>query len=132
MEINVSQEQGRVPVTVLQIKGELSAATAGPLQAQAEQAYNAGARYMLVDLSQVPFMSSAGLRVLHNLFNMLRSDSPAESDEAVRKGLAKGTFKSPHLKLLNPNKNVQQVLSTAGYDMFLEIRHNLQDAVASF
>jgi len=63
---------------------------------------------------------------------MLRSESPEESDEAVRKGLADGTFKSPHLKLLKPDKNVNQVLRVAGFDMFLEIYANLKKAVASF
>jgi hypothetical protein len=50
----------------------------------------------------------------------------------VRKGLTDGTFKSPHLKLLSPDKNVTQVLSMAGFDMFLEIYNNLKKAVASF
>ena len=77
-------------------------------------------------------MSSAGLRVLHTIFIMLRSDVPEENDAAVRKGLADGTFKSPHLKLLNPSKNNREVLRTAGFDMFLEIHDDLKQAVASF
>lgn len=132
MEITVSHEQGRVPVTVLHIKGEVNAATASQLQAQAQQEYDAGARDMLIDLTDVPYMASAGLRVLHEIFDMLRGDSPEESDEAIKKGLVDGTYKSPHLKLLKPNKHVQKVLSMAGYDMFLEIHRNLKGAVASF
>jgi len=132
MEITVSQEQGRVPVTVLRIKGDVNAASADQFQAQARQAYDEGTRNMLIDLSQVRLMSSAGLRVLHTIFIMLRSDVPEENDAAVRKGLADGTFKSPHLKLLNPSKNNREVLRTAGFDMFLEIHDDLKQAVASF
>ena len=132
MEITVSQEQGRVLITVLRIKGEINTNTAGEFQAEARKAYDDGAREMLIDLSGVSYITSAGLRVLHEIFSLLRSDSPEESDEAVRKGLTDGTFKSPHLKLLSPDKNVTQVLSMAGFDMFLEIYDNRKKAVASF
>jgi anti-anti-sigma factor len=132
MEITVTQEQGRVPVTVLHVQGDVNANTADQFLEEAQQAYDDGARDMLIDLSKVSLLSSAGLRALHTIFNMLRSDSPEESDEAVRKGLTDGTFKSPHLKLLSPDKNVTQVLSMAGFDMFLEIYDNRKKAVASF
>jgi anti-anti-sigma factor len=132
MEITVTQEQGRVPVTVLHVRGDVNASTADQFLEEAQGAYDDGARDMLIDLSEVSLLSSAGLRALHSIFNMLRSDSPEESDEAVRKGLTDGTFKSPHLKLLSPDKNVTQVLSMAGFDMFLEIYNNLKKAVASF
>jgi len=46
--------------------------------------------------------------------------------------LRDGTFKSPHLKLLNPQPAVQQALRMAGFDMFLETHANLEEAVASF
>jgi anti-anti-sigma regulatory factor len=132
MEITVTQEQGRVPVTVLHVKGDVNASTADQFLEEAQRAYENGARDMLIDLSGVSLLSSAGLRALHSIFNMLRSDLPEESDGAVRKGLTDGTFKSPHLKLLKPDKNVTQVLSMAGFDMFLEIYNNLKKAVASF
>jgi len=132
MEISITREQGRVPVTVLHVKGDVNVATADQFRAQAQQAYDDGARDILIDLNQVSLVSSAGLRVLQDIFNMLRSESPQESDAAMRKGLADGTFKSPHLKLLSPNKNVRQVLHMAGFDMFLEIHEDLKEAVASF
>jgi len=66
------------------------------------------------------------------LFTMLRGDTPAESDAAMKQGLRDGTFKSPHLKLVNPTRHVREVLSMAGLDMFLEIHPNLKDALASF
>ena len=132
MEIKVSSEQGRIPVTVLHVKGDLDMATSEQVLAQARQAFDAGARNMVLDLAEVPYMSSAGLRALHSVFEMLRSDSPAEGNEAMRKGLADGTFKSPHFKLVNPSRRVQEVLSMSGFDMFLETHRNVKDAVASF
>jgi hypothetical protein len=130
MEIVVSQEQGRVPVTVFHIKGEITSDE--ELNAKAEEAFRAGTRDLLLDLREVPYMSSQGLRGLHFIYTLLRTDAPAESDQAVKSGIAAGTFTSPHLKLLGPSAKTLDVLKMTGYDMFLEIHHNLEQAIASF
>ena len=132
MEIAVSYEQGRVPVTVLHVQGEINANSYEQLQAQAQAAVEAGTRDMLLDLAEVTYISSAGLRALHYAFTLVRTDSPAESDAALSKGLRDGTWRSPHFKLLNPQPSVLEILKTTGFDMYLEIHHNLRDAVASF
>ncbi len=132
MNITVSQEQGRVPVTLICVKGRLDSASYEQLQSRAKEAYDAGARNLVIDLSGVDYMSSAGLRALHNIFQMFRSNSAEESDMAISKGIAAGTYKSPHLKLLNPSKHVLQALDMAGFDMFLDIAHDQKQAIASF
>lgn len=132
MDITVSVEQGRVPVTVFRVKGEINVASYEQLQSQAQQAYANGVRDLLLDLAEVPYVSSAGIRALNGIFHLLRSDSPAESDEAMRKGMSDGTFSSPHFKLLNPSRNVREALSMAGVDMFLAIHTDLKTAIASF
>jgi 2-iminoacetate synthase ThiH len=130
MEINVWHEQARVPVAVLRVKGNLYSNE--ELEAKARELHAAGIRNILLDLTDVPYMASAGLRALHQIYTLLRSDTPEESDEAVRRGIAAGTWTSPHLKLLKPNRNVLEVLKMAGYDMFLEIHKDFNKAVASF
>lgn len=132
MSLTVSQEQGQVPVTVFHIKGEINVNTYEELQAKAQEAHAAGMRSLLLDLTDVTYISSAGLRAIHYLFTMLRTGAPGESDAAISKGLRDGTFKSPHLKLLNPAPDILEVLKTAGFDMYLEIHHDLQSAIASF
>lgn len=132
MEIAISHEQGRVPVTVLHVQGEINANSYEQLQAQAQAAVEAGTRDMLLDLAEVTYVSSAGLRALHYAFTLVRTDSPAESDSALSQGLRDGTWRSPHFKLLNPQPSVLEILKTTGFDMYLEIHHNLRDAVASF
>ncbi len=132
MEIVVSQAQGRVPVTVFRIHGDIDVATFEQLQTLAQQAAEAGTRNLILDLSAVPYVSSAGIRAINAIFNLLRTDAPHESDEAMRRGLRDGTFKSPHLKLLNPTPRVIEVLSMAGVDMLVEIHKDLKTAVAAF
>jgi hypothetical protein len=50
----------------------------------------------------------------------------------MNKGIRDGTFKSPHLKLVNPTAHVLEVLKLTGLDMFLEVHHSVSEAVASF
>jgi anti-anti-sigma factor len=130
--IEVTTQQGRVPITIFHLKGSIDASNSDQLERAAAGAYEAGARNMILDLSNVTFMSSIGLRTLHSIFDMLRATSVEESGRAIDQGLRDGTFKSRHLKLVSPPTAVRQVLTMIGFDMFLEIHHNLQEAVASF
>lgn len=130
MEINVTHGQGQGAVTVFDIEGEINAGTYEQLQAQAQNAFDAGSRNLLLDLTDVPFVSSAGIRALNTIFRLFQTDG--ESNEAIASGLRDGTFKSRHLKLLSPNARVNEVLSIAGVDMFLEIHRDLDKALDSF
>ena len=130
MEINVSQHVGRVPVTVFHLTGNLTHEE--PLHSELQQAYGAGMRYLLLDLTRVPYMSSGGLRAINQAYMLLRQSEPPTSSKAVSQGIAAGTYHSPHLKLLNPSKRAMETISIAGFDMFLEIHKNLAEAVASF
>ncbi len=132
MEIQVSQEQGRVPVTVIRLTGELNVNTYNLLQDKAREAFDAGMHDLVIDLSGVPYVSSAGIRAITSVFRLLRGDSPQEAPGAMQKGLQDGTFKSPHLRLAGPVTNVAEVLRLAGADMFLEIHPTVAEAVAAF
>jgi STAS domain len=130
MDVTVSQAQGRVPVTIFRITGAVT--DNQELEARAKEAYAGGARSIVLDLTDVPYMATAGLRALHAIFTLLRADTPQESDAATKTGIAAGTFTSPHLKLVKPSAYVLEVLKAAGYDMFLEIHRDINQAVASF
>ena len=134
MEIKVSTENGRVPVTVVHVDGNIDASTADIFQAKADDLIKGGTRYMLVDLSHVPFVSSAGLRTFHNIFNKLRALNPDSnlSDEAIKKGISTNTYKSPHLKLLNLSKETLAAFQISGFDMYIEAFTDKKTALASF
>jgi anti-anti-sigma factor len=132
MTISQYVEQGRVPVTVFHIRGEINSNTWEQLQAEADQAHREGMQNLLLDLTDVRYVSSAGLRAMHHIFQSLRTNAPGESDEAMSKGLRDGTFQSPHLKLLNPNPSVHEVLKVSGFDMYIPIFHTLKEAIASY
>ena len=132
MDVTVSQEDGRVPVTVIQVAGETDSASANEFETKVMEVIDAGARYLVLDLSKVPYMSSAGLRVLQQVFDKLRSLSSDESNKEVYRQINDGSYKSPYLKLLNPTKEVMEVLKMSGFDMLISIEKDLKTAVASF
>jgi len=129
MDISSWQESGQIPVTILQLKGDLTAEE--QLVDKAQTVFQDGARDIILDLSGVPYISSAGLRAIHVIYMLLRSADPQDEETAVR-GITRGTYKSPHLKLVNPSRNGLKALTTSGYDLFLDIHDSIPKAVASF
>ena len=134
MEIKVSTENGRVPVTVLHVDGNIDSSTYEQFQSTARKLIEGGSRYMLIDLSHAPFVSSAGLRALHALFNELRAKNPEANltDEQMKRGISAGTYKSPHLKLLNLSPETKTAFETSGFDMYIETFTDRNAALASF
>jgi anti-anti-sigma factor len=134
MEIKVSTENGRVPITVLHVDGNIDSSTSETFLSRARNLINEGTRYILVDLSHAPFVSSAGLRAFHTIFNELRSINPDAnlSDEQMKKGISAGTYKSPHLKLLNLSPETKTAFETSGFDMYIDTFTDRKVAIASF
>ena len=131
MEITVTQEQNRVPVTVLHVAGKTDSESATVLQEKAMEVIDGGARYLIFDLSGVPYMSSAGLRVLQEVFNKLRAVAPDESDKDMHRHIADGSYQLPNLKIANPTPEVLEVLKMSGFDMLVSIEKDLNKAVAA-
>ena len=134
MDIKVSTENGRVPVTVLHVDGNIDAQTYEQFQTIAQALIGEGAQYLLIDLAHSPFVSSAGLRALHQIFNQLRASDPENqlTDAEVRRGISAGTYKSPHIKLLNLSKETRSAFELGGFDMFIETFDDKEEAIASF
>ena len=123
MNITISQEHVRVPVTVFKVEGRINLGNADELTRKAQNAYQDGMRDLILDLSGVESLTSAGLRAILTIMKMLSMDS---SDTPGLKG------KSRHLKLINPTEYVLITMRTAGFDRYLEIYESLPEALASF
>ena len=136
MQINFSQQEGRVPVTIMQLIGNVDASNYTDVIAKAQDAYNEGTRDLLIDMSQVPYMSSAGLMSLHAVVLIFAGKS-VQSKESNRP-----SFRSvdpqrdgagfQHAKLLSPQMAVEQILDVVGLKQFFEIHNDLEKAVQSF
>ena len=136
MDISVSEQRGRVPVMVLQPHGELDSFTYRDLMSKVREVYEAGARDILLDLSDTPHISHAGIMALHNIAAIMRGDKLAEPDSgldaiyAVTEDPRCGCQK--HVKLLNPQSEVDKMLELERYKRFLETYTDLETAIASF
>jgi anti-anti-sigma regulatory factor len=135
MEINVSQEKGKVPVSVVHIKGDLDASSYLELVNIAQKLFNAGVRFLLLDLNDLVFISSAGLASLHIVTKIFRGEETNPED-------GWGTFRDmgrerddglqQNVKLLKPSPDVDKVLDTVGFKQSFEVYAELNEAVQSF
>ena len=132
-EISLSQVKGRKPVTVMALRGDLDAYGADLFDSQAREVVAAGAKDVLLEMSEVPFMSSAGIRSIHNLFYQLHPKESEEYKRILNEGVRQGTYKAPHMKLLNPRSNVRRALEMTGLDLYMAILNGDQmEAVNTF
>ena len=128
MEITTLNVQARVPVTILRVKGDFDSQTYEAFDVVAWQAIlKGGTRDLIVNLTEVPYMTSAGLRSINSAYKLLH---PVDPKGQVAPGL--GGAKSPHMKLVNPSPRVRQTLVMGGFDQLLEIYATEQEALAAF
>ena len=136
MNMSVSQQQGTVPVTVLKLDGQLDGQNYQELIAKAQELYNAGARDFILDLSDLTYISSAGLVALHSVALLTRGEElpdPEHGWSAYRSmGKTSTAGVQSHLKLLNPREEVRNVLEMVGFSNVFEIYKDLDEAVKSF
>lgn len=136
MNVTISQAQGRVAVAILQPHGDLDAASYQQLIAAAQEVRRTGASHILLDLGDTPYMSSSGLVALQSIAALLRGEEPPDPEsgwEAFRSiERDRDAGFQPHLKLLNPQPRVAQVLEMVGFTRFLEVFGDLEVAVDSF
>lgn len=133
LEISVTQGQGKVSVTIMHLKGDFDTVGCETFDDRAQAIVTAGAQHVLVDLSAVSFMSSAGMRSLHRLFYQLHPEGSEEHKRILEEGIRKGAYKAPYMKLLNPAPRVLELLKLTGVDMYMDILSGKVDkAVTAF
>jgi len=136
MNISVSQEQGKVPVTVIKLDGQLDGQNYQDLIAKAREAYVGGARDFVIDLGGLTYVSSAGLVALHTVALLARGEALPDTEagwSAIRSigGASSGGLQK-HVKLANPRDEVKSVLDMVGFSNAFEIFNDLAEAVKSF
>ena len=136
MNISVSQAQGNVPVTVLKLDGQLDGQNYQELITKAQELYATGTRDFLLDLSDLTYISSAGLVALHSVALLARGEEVPDTEggwSAYRSmGRSAEAGLQKHVKLLNPRSEIMGVLDMVGFGNVFEIFTNLDEAVKSF
>lgn len=137
MTISVSQKQGRVPVTVISLSGRLDGQNYQQLITKGRELYDAGVRDILLDLTDLIYVSSAGMVAFHNIALLLRGEAPPSPEQGWgayrsmgRSSTEGGT--QEHFKLFNPQPEVNHILDMVGFNTIFEIFTDLDQAVNSF
>ncbi|HEY5731438.1 MAG TPA: STAS domain-containing protein [Anaerolineales bacterium] len=128
LTISTSQIQGDVSVAVVHLKGHLHGPTEKELLDTVSQAHEDGTRYILLDLSELEVLSSAGLRGIQQTFKLFTP----QSDVELMRQHGDEPYKSPYMKLVCPNPQIYYVLSITGFLQNIPIFNNLEDAANSF
>jgi len=118
LQIGVSREDGDKAVAIMRLQGSLDANTQGTLEDKAREAVDGGAEYLLIDMSGVDYLGSAGMRAIHAITTMLSPNEPG--------------MRSSHLKVVNPSPAVAKVFKTLGFDSFIDIHASVDEAIAAF
>jgi anti-anti-sigma regulatory factor len=138
MNLSVEHISAHKPVTILKIQGELNGSSYLNLVEEVQKLYDAGTRHLLLDLSEMTFMSSAGLVGLHSAVMVMRGKEPPNMEggwsviHEVSHDVSSSTGQESACKLVNPQPRVQKTLSMTGFDQLLEIYADRETAVASF
>ena len=118
LKITSEQKQASVDVTVFHIRGWLDAQSEEQLLQEARNAYEGGSRFLLINMSELDTITSAGIRGLQKLYQMF---TPKED-----------RMKLAHLKLCSAPPQIYNVLGITGFLHNIPMYENVEDALESF
>jgi ABC-type transporter Mla MlaB component len=128
LDITSSQIQGDITATILHLKGQIDRNTDDQLLDRSRQAYEDGARHLLLDLSEVDMLTSSGLHAIHTIFRLFTP----QSDLALMHQHGDEPYKSPYFKMVCPNPQIYYVLNITGFVQNIPVFNNITDAIRSF
>jgi anti-anti-sigma regulatory factor len=128
MEITVTIQQAREPVAVMRLQGDIDASNFVQIVDKAREIYQNPARNLIIDMSEVPSVSSTGLAAIHKIA-LLYSGVPEEKSHP---DLTHSSNARKHVKLLSPQPAVDKALETAGLKLFFKVFSDLESALNSF
>ena len=112
--VQISQAQGRVPVTVFRLQDRINLGNFAELEEKAKEAHNNGMRDLVMDLGQTVSLTSIGIRAIVIIHKLLSTDG------------------GKHLKIANPAPYIREMLDISGVTQYIEIYDSVDEAVASF
>lgn len=118
LRITKEQMQADVPVTVFRLRGWLDAQSDAQLLEAAREARDGGAEYLLIDMSDLDTLTSAGMRALQKVYQMF---TPSEH-----------YFKVAHLKLCSAPPQIYNVLGITGFLQNIPMYESIDTALETF
>jgi hypothetical protein len=119
--------EGRVDV--LHLAGVLNAQSEKALLEAARESHAANPDALLIDLTSLEMVMSAGLRALQNIYKLYTPHAEPEQWESAHTG---EVYKSPRLKFAGAAPQVHYVLSLSGFLHNIPSYPTIQEAAQSF
>ncbi len=133
MDISLRHASDNEPVAILKLSGELDATNYLDVIQQVQDIYASGSKRLVIDMSDVTFLSSSGLVALHSAALIMRGDQPPDPEagwtayHAIASDV-EGGFESC-CNLYNAQGRARKTLELTGFSDFLEIHDDLDQAV---
>lgn len=115
---SVEQVEAAVPVTIFHLRGWLDVQSEDQLVQWAREAYENGARYLLLDLSELDTITSAGMRAIQRVYKIYTPEG--EEKENAR------------LKMASASPPVYHALKVTGFLQSIPMYEAVQSALDSF
>jgi len=100
-------------VVLIAIEGTIDTLTADEISTHFEEQIAGGHTRLVVDLTDVDYLASTGLRLLLTIMNQVRE-------------------KGGDLKLLEPNENVRRIMDLTGIFTLIDVHPDAESAIESY
>jgi anti-anti-sigma factor len=118
LKITIEQSQEKLQVTIFHLRGWLDAQSEEQLLTAARDVYEGGSRLLLIDLSELDTLTSAGMRAIQKVYKLF---TPADEH-----------FKVARIKLCNAPPQIYHVLGVTGFLQNIPNYESMQAALDSF
>lgn len=112
--VEISQANGRVPVTVFRLQDRINLANFRELEAIAREVYENGGRDIVIDLTETSALTSIGVRAIIVVHKMISQNGDS------------------HLKLAVTTPAIRDMLDISGVTQYIQIYNTVEDAVRAF
>src|SRR3954454_17759255 len=137
LQTTVEQVDGPTPVAVVALDGKLDGATFEGVIGTVRGLYAAGTRKLLLDLTDLSFISSSGLVAIHSAMRVMRGEAPPDTEQgwealrAIRDEVEAGRAQTS-LRICGTQDAVQKVLDRTGLGPLIPSFPDREAALAGF
>ena len=131
LETTVEHVEGRVPITILALEGELDASNFESLIDTVRNLYDGGTRQLLLDLAGLRFMASSGLVALHSIVRIMHGEPPPDPEAGWQALHTTSGERQTEVQLAGPQPAIERVLGRTGLDRLFVVHPDRDAAVAA-
>jgi anti-anti-sigma factor len=113
----IEKVEGEIPITIFHLRGWFGKQEEDLFVEWAGQAYEEGAKYLLLEMSELSTITSAGIRAIVKVYKAYNSNDDAKEN--------------PRLKMASASPPVYNVLKTTGILPTIPMFESVQSAIDS-